>query len=350
MSLSPPQNTGPVREAHRFEEARLDTWMAEHVDGYSGALHVRQFKGGQSNPTYWLADRDRQYALRKKPPGELLQSAHAVDREYRVMQALRDTDVPTARMYALCEDDSVIGTSFFVMEYVQGRIFWNVRLPDLRPDERRAIYSELARVLAAIHRVDLEVVGLSDYGRPDAYVARQVSRWTKQYLASQTADVDDMNNLIEWLPANIPDDEATTLVHGDFRLDNLIFHPTEPRVLAVIDWELSTLGHPLSDLAYTCMLYDVVLPKIGGLAGVDFDETGIPSEDAFVSRYCELVGRDGVPDLHYYKAFSLFRLAAIAQGVYKRSLQGNASSTEAAMFGAAVPHLAGIARGLVGNG
>jgi aminoglycoside phosphotransferase (APT) family kinase protein len=246
-------------------------------------------------------------------------------------------------MYALCEDDSVIGTSFFVMEYVQGRIFWNVQLPELEPGERGAIYDELARVLAAIHSVDLEATGLSDYGRPDAYVARQVSRWTKQYLASQTDDIKQMNALIEWLPANIPDDEATALVHGDYRLDNLIFHPTEPRALAVIDWELSTLGHPLSDLAYACMLYDVMLPKIGGLAGVDFEQTGIPTEDAFVARYCELVGRDSVPDLQYYKAFSLFRLAAIAQGVYKRSLDGNASSTEAQMFGAAVPHLATIA-------
>jgi aminoglycoside phosphotransferase (APT) family kinase protein len=346
MSPVPPENAGPVREAHRFDEARLDAWMAENVQGYTGGLQVCQFKGGQSNPTYWLADRERQYALRKKPPGKLLQSAHAVDREYRVMRALSDTDVPSATMYALCEDDSVIGTSFFVMEYVQGRIFWNVQLPELEPTERRAIYEELARVLAAIHSVDLGEVGLSDYGRPDAYVARQVKRWTKQYLASQTADVEPMNTLIEWLPANIPDDEATALVHGDYRLDNIIFHPSEPRALAVIDWELSTLGHPLSDLAYTCMLYDVMLPKIGGLAGVDFEKSGIPDEDTFVARYCELVSRDSVPDLSYYKAFSVFRLAAIAQGVYKRSLDGNASSTEAAMFGAAVPHLAGIGCGL----
>jgi aminoglycoside phosphotransferase (APT) family kinase protein len=324
--------------------------MAEQVEGYTGSLQVCQFKGGQSNPTYWLADRERQYVLRKKPPGRLLQSAHMVDREYRVMHALRDTDVPTARMYALCEDESVIGTSFFVMEYVQGRIFWNVRLTEIEANERAAIYEELARVLAAIHSVDLDATGLSDYGRPDAYVARQVKRWTKQYVASQTADVAPMNTLMEWLPANIPDEEATSLVHGDYRLDNLIFHPTEPRALAVIDWELSTLGHPLSDLAYTCMLYDVMLPKIGGLAGVNFDTSGIPSEAAFVARYCELVGRDGVPDLNYYKAFSLFRLAAIAQGVYKRSIDGNASSTEASMFGAAVPHLAGIACGLVGIG
>jgi aminoglycoside phosphotransferase (APT) family kinase protein len=324
--------------------------MGDHVEGYTGSLQVRQFKGGQSNPTFWLADRERQYALRKKPPGKLLDSAHAVDREFRVMRALRDTEVPVARMYALCEDESVIGTSFFVMGFVEGRIFWDVQLPGLDPAERRGIYDELARVLAAIHNVDIDAVGLSDYGRPGAYVARQVKRWTQQYLASQTSDVAEMNTLIEWLAANIPDDEATSLVHGDYRLDNLIFHPTEPRALAVIDWELSTLGHPLSDLAYTCMLYDVMLPKIGGLAGVDFEKSGIPTEDAFVARYCELVGRDGVPDLHYYKAFSLFRLAAIAQGVYKRSLQGNASSTEAAMFGAAVPHLAGIACGLAGIG
>jgi aminoglycoside phosphotransferase (APT) family kinase protein len=350
MPPVPPKNAGPVREAHRFDDARLDAWMAESVQGYTGGLQVCQFKGGQSNPTYWLADRERQYVLRKKPPGKLLQSAHAVDREYRVMRALGDTDVPSATMYALCEDDSVIGTPFFVMEYVQGRIFWNVQLPELEPSERRAIYEELARVLAAIHSVDLDAVGLSDYGRPDAYVARQVKRWTKQYLASQTADVEAMNTLIEWLPANIPDDEATALVHGDYRLDNIIFHPSEPRALAVIDWELSTLGHPLSDLAYTCMLYDVMLPKIGGLAGVDFEKSGIPDETAFVARYCELVGRDGVPDLNYYKAFSIFRLAAIAQGVYKRSLDGNASSTEAAMFGAAVPHLAGIGCGLAGIG
>ena len=350
MPPAPPENAGPVRDAHCFDEAKLDAWMREHVDGYSGSLQVRQFKGGQSNPTFWLADQERQYALRKKPPGKLLQSAHMVDREYRVMHALRDTDVPTATMYALCEDDSVIGTSFFIMEYVQGRIFWNVQLPKLGPAERSAMYEELARVLAAIHSVDLEATGLSDYGRPDAYVARQVKRWSKQYLASQTADVAPMNTLMEWLPANIPGDEATTLVHGDYRLDNLIFHATEPRALAVIDWELSTLGHPLCDLAYTCMLYDVMLPKIGGLGGVDFEATGIPSEAAFVARYCELTGRDGVPDLNYYKAFSLFRLAAIAQGVYKRSIDGNASSTEASMFGAAVPHLAGIACGLVGIG
>ena len=350
MRPQPPANTRPVREAHRIDEVRLDAWLRSFVAGYTGDLQVRQFEGGQSNPTYWLGDLHQSYVLRKKPPGELLKSAHMIDREFRVMLSLRRTDVPTAGTYALCMDDSVIGTCFFMMEYVPGRIFWNAQLPGLEPEERRAIYGELVRVLAAIHSVDLDATGLSDYGRPDAYVARQLERWTKQYLASQTADIAAMTRLIDWLPANIPDDESTALVHGDFRLDNLILHPTEPRALAVIDWELSTLGHPLCDLAYVCMLYDVMLPRIGGLAGVDFAATGIPSEDELVARYCELTGRDGVPDLGYYKAFSLFRLAAIAQGVYKRSIDGNASSTQASTLGAAVPLLADIGCRLVAIG
>ena len=329
MPPVPPKNTGPVREAHRFDEARLDAWMAEHVDGYTGSLQVCQFKGGQSNPTYWLADRERQYALRKKPPGKLLQSAHMVDREYKVMHALADTDVPTATMYALCKDDSVIGTSFFVMEYVQGRIFWNVQLPELEPSEPAAVYEELTRVLAAIHKVDLDATGLSDYGRPDAYVARQVKRWTKQYLASQTADIALMNKLIEWLPANIPDDEATSLVHGDYRLDNIIFHATEPRALAVIDWELSTLGHPLSDLAYNCLPYHWPEESFGDMRGLDPSTPGIPSEEDYVAAYCRLTGRDGIDNWTFYLVLSLFRLAAIIQGVYFRGLQGNASSPEA---------------------
>ena len=344
----PPKSAEPVREAHQIDETRLDAWMKENIPGYAGGLQVLKFRGGQSNPTYWLSDAERAYVLRKKPPGKLLKSAHAVEREYRVMRALGDTEVPTAEMLALCEDESVIGTPFFVMEYVSGRIFWNVQLPKLSPEERSAIYAELVRVLAAIHSVDLAGTGLSDYGRPDAYVSRQVARWTKQYLASKTREVPTMDRLIAWLPANIPADDASALVHGDFRLDNIIFHPSEPRALAVIDWELSTLGHPLSDLAYSCMLYEVVLPKLGGLKGLDFAATGIPAESDFVARYAELTGRTHVHDLAYHKAFSLFRLAAIAQGVYKRSLDGNASSSEAAMMEAAVPLLSKIACGLVG--
>ena len=348
MPLIPPDNTIDVRSAHQIDEARLAQWMGAHIDGYVGTLVVRQFKGGQSNPTYWLADAERSYVLRKKPPGKLLPSAHAVDREYRVMHALRDTEVPVATMLGLCEDDSIIGTPFFVMEHVQGRIFWNVQLPELSRVERTAMYDEHVRVLAALHKVDVQSVGLGDFGRPDGYVARQVGRWSKQYKASETSDVAPMNALMAWLPEHVPAGDETALAHGDYRLDNIIMHPTEPKSLAVIDWELSTLGHPLADLAYVCMLYHVVLPNIGGLFGVDFEATGIPTEDAYVRKYCELTGREGIADFGYYKAFSLFRLAAIAQGVYKRSLQGNASSQRASSFKGAANQLAAIACGIVG--
>ncbi len=341
----PPANAREVREAHRFDEVALERWLGEHVEGFEGPMVVRQFKGGQSNPTYFIGASSGRYALRKKPPGKLLPSAHAVEREHRVMTALAGTDVPVPRTRGLCEDPSVIGTPFFVMDHVEGRIFWNVQLPELDRESRRAVYAEALRVLSAIHRVDVDAVGLGDYGKRGGYVARQVARWTEQYRASETRAIDEMNRLIAWLPEHVPAADETTLVHGDFRLDNLIFHPTEPRVLAVIDWELSTLGHPLSDLAYVCMLYDVVLPRVGGLAGVDFEATGIPSETELVARYCALVGRTGErpDDFPYHKAFSLFRLAAIAQGVYKRSLDGNASSADAGMYGEAVKLLAEIA-------
>jgi aminoglycoside phosphotransferase (APT) family kinase protein len=323
--------------------------MSAHVDGFVGPVEVRKFRGGQSNPTYWLGTAERQYVLRKKPPGKLLPSAHAVEREHRVMTALRGADVPVANTHGLCEDPSVIGTPFFVMDYLPGRIFWNVQLPDQPPEERRAIYAEAIRVLAALHRVDVDAVGLSDYGKRGGYVARQVARWSKQYEASKTRDIASMDALVAYLPLNVPNGDETTLVHGDYRLDNLIFHPTEPRILSVIDWELSTLGHPLSDLAYVCMLYDVALPRVGGLLGVDFEATGIPTEADFVARYSEAAGRSEAPaDWPFYKAFGLFRLAAIAQGVFARSEQGNASSDDAAMYGAAVDHLGTIACGILG--
>lgn len=344
----PPENAQEVSERHRFDVDSLRRWMDTHVAPTVGELRVRQFRGGQSNPTFWVADDEREHVLRKKPPGELLPSAHQVEREHRVLAALCDTDVPVARVRALCEDDSVIGTPFYVMEHVRGRIFWNVQLPELDKPERAAVYDELARVLAAIHSVDVDAVGLGDFGKKSGYVARQIERWSGQYRKSETQTVPAMDALLEWLPANLPDNDETTLAHGDFRLDNLIFHPTEPRCLAVIDWELSTLGHPIADLAYTCMLYDIQLPRVGGLLGVDYEKTGIPSEEAFVARYCELTGRQGIEDWPYFKAFGLFRLAAIAQGVYKRSVQGNASSDDAAMYGAAVGHLATIACNLVG--
>lgn len=345
---APPDHTTPVRDAHRFDEAPLEAWLNEHVDVFDGKLTVRQFRGGQSNPTFWLTDGTRSYVLRKQPPGKLLPSAHAVDREYRVMRALRDTDVPVAEMHALCTDPAVIGTSFYVMEHVEGRIFFDVRLQDVSREDRVVMYRELADVLAKIHAVDVDAVGLSDYGKQGQYVERQVARWTQQYRASETSVIEPMEKLLVHLPAHVPADDRTTLAHGDYRLDNLIFHPTEPRVLAVIDWELSTLGHPLADLAYTCMLYDVAMPKIGGLLGVNFAATGIPTEDEFVARYLATAG--GVPsaDWAYFKAFSLFRLAAIAQGVYRRSQLGNASSENAVMFGAAVSALSSAGCKLLG--
>ncbi|MCB9598381.1 MAG: phosphotransferase [Sandaracinaceae bacterium] len=339
--MDAPKNTREVSERHRFDEARL----AEHLG--VGSLTVRQFRGGQSNPTFWLTDGERTWVLRKKPPGKLLPSAHQVEREYRVLAALQDTDVPVPKVHSLCEDASVIGTPFYVMDPVEGRIFWNVQLPECDRDERAAIYEEAARVLAAIHTVDLEATGLADYGKTGGYVERQIRRWSEQYRKSQTQPVPTMEALLEWLPANQPANDETTLAHGDFRLDNLIFHPTEPRCLAVIDWELSTLGHPLADVAYTCMLYDVQLPRVGGLLGVDFEATGIPNEARFIERYCAHAGRDGVESWPFFKAFGLFRLAAIAQGVFKRSQEGNASSDDAAMYGAAVGLLSGIACRLV---
>ena len=346
----PPESTRPVREAHRFDERALGRWLSDHVEGFGGPIVVRQFAGGQSNPTFWIgaAGGGSELVLRKKPPGKLLPSAHAVDREYRVMKALEHTDVPVARMVAYCANESVIGTPFYVMEHVRGRIFWNVQLPELSRTERADVYEELVRVLARIHQVDLDASGLADYGKHGEYVARQIDRWTKQYRASETDLIEPMDRLVGWLPEHVPAQDETTLVHGDFRLDNMIFHPTEPRCLAVIDWELSTLGHPLADLAYTCMLYDITMPGIGGLQGVDFAAKGIPSERAFVDRYREITRRGEIRDFAYFKAFSLFRLAAILQGVYKRALQGNASSENATMYGAAVRHFAQLGCRLVG--
>lgn len=348
MPVEPPQNTKEVRTSHRFDEAQLHAYLRAELDGFGDSLVVRQFDGGQSNPTFWVSDGERAFTLRKKPPGKLLPSAHAVDREYRVISALRDTGVPVPRVHALCEDAEVIGTAFYVMEHVAGRIFWNVQLPDLERAERSALYEEFVRVLSALHAVDYQAVGLGDYGRVGGYVERQVKRWTKQYEASRTDDIPAMDRLIDYLPKNYPAASRTTIAHGDYRLDNLIWHPTEPKCLAVIDWELSTLGNPYADLAYTCMLYDIAMPNIGGLLGVDFEASGIPSEQAFVARYRELTGEGEIADWPYFKAFSLFRLAAIVQGVYKRSLDGNASNTNAGMYGAAVGMFSKVACRILG--
>ncbi|ABS62272.1 aminoglycoside phosphotransferase [Parvibaculum lavamentivorans DS-1] len=330
------QETTAIREAHRFDLKRLEAYCRDAVEGFGGTLEVRQFEGGQSNPTFLLtttgAGGGKRYVMRKKPPGQLLASAHQVDREYRVMKALAETDVPVPHMYALCEDDSVIGTSFYVMEYLEGRVFRESVMPGASEAERRAVYANLAENLAKLHKVDYEKVGLGDFGRPGNYFERQTGRWIKQYRGAQTADIPSMEKLIDYLPAHIPDEPSVTIAHGDYRLGNTMFHPTEPRMIAVLDWELCTIGHPFADVAYTCM-YDL-LGIAGGATEIDRNETpGIPTEQEFVAEYCRHAGRDGIPNWNFYLAFSMFRLASISQGVYKRGLDGNASSERAMTLG-----------------
>ena len=344
MSVAVP-GTRPVAPQHAFDTGRLATWLAETVGPQDGPVDVAQFKGGQSNPTYLVTAGSRRYVLRRKPPGKLLPSAHAVDREYRAMKALADTDVPVARMHALCEDESVIGTVFYLMEYVGGRVLWDPRLPDLSPPERARHHDEINRVIAALHSVDPVAVGLGDFGKTGEYIARQVARWTKQYQASETGKIEAMDNLIAWLPANIPAGDETRIVHGDYRIDNVIFDPVEPRIRAVIDWELCTLGHPLADFAYHCMVWRIPPGVFRGLGGTDLPSLGIPTEREYVAAYCRRTGRDGIAerDWEYYMAYNLFRIAAIVQGVMARALQGNASSAEALETGRAARPLAELA-------
>ena len=323
-------DTVPVLDQHRFDEAALTRWLALHVEGFRAPVRVSQFQGGMSNPTFLVEDAGgRGYVVRKKPPGELLPSAHAVDREHRVTSALAGTAVPVARTLALCDDSTVIGTAFFVMQHVPGRIFHDPSLPDLTPAERTTIYDSMNATLAALHAVDYTKVGLADYGRAGGYMGRQVKRWSQQYESSKTDDIAEMDRLMAWLPANMPDDSETTVVHGDFRLENLIVHPSEPRIVAVLDWELSTLGHPLSDLAYNCLPYHWPEESFGDMRGLDPHTPGIPAETDYVAAYCRRSGRAGIPDWTFYLVLSLFRLAAIIQGVYYRGLQGNAASPEA---------------------
>jgi aminoglycoside phosphotransferase (APT) family kinase protein len=320
---------------HSFDTQRLNAWMQTHIAGFSGPIEVQQFAGGQSNPTFLVQSPARRYVLRRKPPGKLLPSAHAVDREFRVLAALKDTAVPVAHVHALCEDPEVIGSAFYVMDYVEGRIFWDALLPEVAAAQRREVYSEMVRVLAALHSVDYAAVGLGDFGKPGHYVERQVMRWTQQYRASETEKLEPMERLIEWLPRHIPDDEQTAIVHGDFRLDNTIFHPTEPRILAVLDWELSTLGHPLVDFAYYCLRFHLPVAEFRGLGGVDTKSHALPTEAESMAQYCRLRGIAPVPpqDWAYYQAFCMFRLAGILQGVLARALQGNASSATALQAG-----------------
>ena len=325
----------PVRAAHRFDERALASFLDARLGG-SPPLRVAQFEGGQSNPTYLLERGGERLVLRKKPPGKLLPSAHQVDREYRVMSALRKTGVPVPETIALCEDDAVLGTAFFVMRHVPGRVIADPRLPSFTSVERAALYDDTARVLAALHAVDPAAVGLSDFGKPGNYYARQISRWSRQYVDSKTEEIASMEALIEWLPANVPASDETGVVHGDYRIGNCILHPSEPKIAAVLDWELSTLGHPLADLAYFCQNYRGEATPGSSLVGLDLAAMGIPDEERFVARYCELAGRAGIDHWVFYMVFVMFRSAAIVQGVYKRGLDGNASSEHAHMFGALV--------------
>jgi aminoglycoside phosphotransferase (APT) family kinase protein len=333
-------------------EGALLRWLQQHVEGFAGPATLVKFSGGQSNPTYRLTAASGTYVLRRQPPGRLLQSAHAVDREYRVMQALAGTAVPVPRVYNLCEDRDVIGSMFYVMAFVGGRIFWRAALPELdSPGQRAAVYDEMNRVLAALHSVDPAEVGLEDYGKPGNYFARQLTRWTGQYRASELRNIPAMEELIAWLQRNQPpDDGRVALVHGDYRLDNLVFHPSEPRIMAVLDWELSTLGHPFADLAYQCMQLRMPAEQAAtpGLAGLDRASLGIPSEAEYVARYCQRTGIDGIDNWTFCLAFSFFRLAAILQGVAKRAVDGNASNTRADELGRWVEPLARMALEVIG--
>jgi len=329
----PEQGVNPgatlVAPVHRFDEAALAAYVRTHVADFSGPIGVEQFQGGQSNPTYRVTAGDRRFVLRRKPPGRLLPSAHAIDREYRVMAALADTEVPVAKMIALCEDDAVIGTAFYLMEYLEGRVLWDPTLPGMTPAARAAHYSVLNRVQAALHRVDYVAVVLSDFGKPGQYIERQIARWSKQYEAGGAERIPSMDALIGWLPHHVPPGDETSIVHGDFRLDNVIFHPTEPRVLAVLDWELATLGHPLSDFAYQVMAWRLAPGQFRGLKGADFATLGIPTEAEYVAAYCRRTGRASIPNWEFYLIFNMFRIAAILHGVLARALQGNAASRNA---------------------
>ncbi|MDB5396401.1 MAG: aminoglycoside phosphotransferase [Rhodospirillales bacterium] len=333
-----------------FGLGRLESYLRANIDGFFGAFEIEALTGGQSNPTFVIKlDGVKRYVLRKKPAGVLLPSAHAVDREYRVITALSDTDVPVPRTLCLCEDISVIGTMFFVMEFADGRSLWDPALPAMVATERAALYVEMNRVIAALHRVDYRAVGLESFGKPGNYFARQIARWIKQYRASETRLIPSMENLIAWLPENIPPGDETSLVHGDFRLDNMIFHATEPRVIAVLDWELSTLGHPLADFAYHVMAWRLRPDEYRGLAGVDIAGLGIPNERDYVTAYCKRTGRQSIEPIHwdFYLAYNMFRLASIRQGIMRRVIDGNASNPNAADVGRRAGDMADTAWRLV---
>ena len=336
--------TKEVADRYRFDTQSLANYLAAHIEGFQTPLEVRQFKGGQSNPTYQLITPNRKYVLRRKPPGKLLPSAHAVDREYKVIHALHPTGFPVAKPYVLCEDESVIGTAFYVMDCVEGRIYWGPLLPDCSARERTAIYDAMNETLARLHQLDYRKLGLEDFGKPGNYIARQIGRWTKQYKLSETEVIVEMDKLIDWLPANLPPGERGSIVHGDYRLDNMILHPTEPKVLAVLDWELSTIGDPMADFTYHLMQWQ--MPPGGGTAGTttllgsDLKSLGIPSLEDYTAKYCARTGRDTIPNMDYYAAYNFFRLAGILQGIVGRVRDGTAANANAAQSAEAVRPLA----------
>ena len=345
--------TRPVSAAHAFDIAALSAWLEKNLEGFAGPLTVESFKGGQSNPTYKLITPSASYVMRAKPGpvAKLLPSAHAVEREFSVMHGLYGTDVPVPRMHVLCEDESVIGRAFYVMEFMQGRVLWDQSLPGMTPPERGAIYKEMNRVIAALHRVKFAERGLANYGKPGNYFERQIGRWSKQYMASITQPIPEMDQLMVWLPEHIPararDESMTSIVHGDYRLDNLMFHPSEPRVLAVLDWELSTIGHPLADFSYHCMAWHIPPGAFRGIGGLDLKSLGIPTEEDYIRLYCERTGlttpKALKADWNFYLAYNLFRIAAILQGIAKRVENGTASSAQAVKSGAGARPLAQMA-------
>jgi aminoglycoside phosphotransferase (APT) family kinase protein len=324
--------TTPVREAHRFDESKLAEWMAAHIDGFHGPLTVEQFRGGQSNPTYKMTTHAGTFVLRRKPPGQLVKGAHAVEREVTVLRALEAAGFPVPHVRGLCTDNDVIGTWFYIMDMVDGRIFWDTTFPEVSYHDRPAYFDAMNAIIARLHTIDYAAIGLGDFGRPGNYIERQIARWTKQYLEDQDAGRDsNMDRLIEWLPANIPEADETSLTHGDFRCDNMIFHPTEPRILTVLDWELSTLGNPLADFSYHAMMYRMPADIVAGLAGEDIAALNIPSEADYIAAYCRRTRRAPIPPSEYdfYVAFNFFRLAAIFHGIKGRVVRGTASSAQA---------------------
>jgi len=345
--------TRPVAGQHAFDTDALTAWLTRNLEGFAGPMAVEMFKGGQSNPTYKLITPGASYVMRAKPGpvAKLLPSAHAIEREFAVMRGLQGTDVPVPRMHVLCEDESVIGRAFYVMEYVQGRVLWDPSLPDMAPTERDAIYDEMNRVIAALHRVKYAGQGLAAYGKPGNYFDRQIGRWSKQYMASITQPIEEMDRLMEWLPANLPasarDESKVSIVHGDYRLDNLMFHPTEPRVIAVLDWELSTLGHPLADFSYHCMAWNIPAGMFRGIGGLDLPSLGIPSESDYLRQYCKRTGITTPEalraDWNFYMAYNMFRIAAILQGIAQRVQAGTASSAQARASGEGARPMAQLA-------